>query len=134
MKINLKYYCSLNGRYNRPNGELILKNRRVISNGLETEDSVKPRKFFYDETDMNIMLEKDNRKSLIRINGIITESDYSSTQREYFVQLTQIQRQKLQWMFRRHWLQQTSNFVHLMVALFLFLILVVTIDFLTGHL
>ncbi|MFN8153114.1 MAG: hypothetical protein U0Y08_02350 [Bacteroidia bacterium] len=134
MKLNLKYYCTANGRYSRPEGELILKNRRVISNGIDVDTDGKPRKFFFDETDMNIMFESDVRKSKIHINGIITESEYSSSQREYLVQLSWMQRQKLNWMFRRHWLQQPTNFFHLMVVVFLFIILIVTIDFLTGHL
>lgn len=133
MKINLKYYYASNGNYNRPEGELILKNRRVVSNGMD-EFTDKPRKFFFDETDMNIQLVEVNRKSKVKVNGIITESDYSNTQREYLVQLSWMQRQKMLWMFKRHWLQQKSNFIHLLIVLFLFLIFLVTIDFLTGAL
>ena len=133
MKINLKYYYASNGSYNRPEGELILKNRRVVSNGID-EFTERPRKFFFDETEMNIQLVNENRKLKVRVNGIITESDYSNTQREYFVQLSWLQRQKLLWMFKRHWLQQGTNFVHLLVALFLFIAIVLTIDFITGHL
>ncbi len=133
MKINLKYYYAANGNYNKPEAELILKNRRVISNGLE-EFSDKPRKFFFDETDMNIQLLEVDRKSRVKVNGIITESDYSNTQREYLVQLSWFQRQKMLWMFRRHWLQQKSNFIHLIIVVFLILIMMVTIDFITGQL
>ena len=116
MKIKTKYYYAEKGGYQTSNQYMILKDRYIIGleNQLNSTENGKP--FYYDDTNYAINYGGENYKRTIVINKLITESQYTTKQREYLTRLTWFQQQKLLWMFKRHWLQQPGNMVHLLIA------------------
>lgn len=92
----------------------MLKNRQIVHLGkLPLEEKARP--FYYDDTFYTITYEDKQRKGLVDANKIITEAIYRTSQLEYLVKLNWVQQQKLLWMFRRHWLQQPGNVIHIAV-------------------
>lgn len=132
MKIKRNFFTSSKGKFLESNGELVVKGRKISFRGEKGEFS-NPKSFYFDKTDISISYEVNDRKQMARVNGIITESEYGSNQREYLVQLNFLQRQKLLWMFHRHWLQRPSNIVHLVILGILLGILIFSVRFLTDN-
>lgn len=132
MKIKRNFFTSSKGKFQESKGELMVRGRK-ISFREEKGDFSTPKSFYFDKTDISISYEANERKQRTRVNGIITESEYGSNQREYLVKLNFIQRQQLLWMFQRHWLQRPSNILHLVMLGILLGILVLSVRFLTDN-
>jgi hypothetical protein len=114
MKIRTRFYYHNKGRYFDYGGWMVIHNRMLTSLGsLPVEEQ--GRSFYYDDTFYTITYEHKEQKGVLDANRIITESSYKTTQLEYLVKLNWVQQQKLRWMFRRHWLQQPGNMVHLFI-------------------
>lgn len=132
MKIKRNFFTSSKGKFLESKGELVVKGRKISFRG-EKGDFSPPKSFYFDKTDISISYEVNDRKQMAKVNGIITESEYGSNQREYLVQLNFLQRQKLLWMFNRHWLQRPSNIVHLLILGILLGILIFSVRFITDN-
>ena len=114
MTIKTRFYYHDKGNYFVYGGWLVMKKRQLVKLGnipIETEG----RPFFYDDTFYTIAYEHKSRKGAVNTNRIITEAAYTTSQREYLIKLNWFQQQKLLWMFRRQWLQQPGNMVHLII-------------------
>lgn len=116
MKIKTKYYFAEKGRYQGGNGYMILKDRQIINPADEPGGAKNARPFYYDDTNYAIVYGPEERKRKVVINRLITEADYTIKQQEYLARLTWLQKQKLLWMFKRHWLQQPGTMMHLLIA------------------
>ena len=132
MRIKRNFFTSSKGKFLESKGELVVKGRK-ISFREDKGDFSAPKSFYFDKTDINISYEVNDRKLMARVNGIITESEYGNNQREYLVQLNFLQRQKLLWMFQRHWLQRPSNILHLVILGMLLGILILSVQYLTHN-
>ncbi|MEP7265144.1 MAG: hypothetical protein ABI772_11630 [Bacteroidota bacterium] len=114
MKIRTHFYYYNKGKHFVYGGTMVMQNRQLISLGeLPVEPEGRP--FYYDDTYHTFTYEHQDKKASLDANRIITESSYKTTQLEYLVKLNWIQQQKLLWMFRRHWMQQPGNMVHLVI-------------------
>lgn len=116
MKIKTKYYYAEKGVYQGSGHPMVLKNRQIISLGNPSSKEDQQRPFYYDDTNYAITYDGNERKQKVVINRLITEADYTTKQQEYLARLSWIQRQKLQWMFRRHWLQEPGIMFHLFIV------------------
>ncbi len=116
MKIKTKFYYLDKGKYFECGGQLVLDGKQIKKLGKLPIEEV-GRSFYYDDTHFEITCERENKRFKRDINRIITESSYKTTQREYLTRLTWLQQQKLLWMFKRHWLQQPGNIVHLFISI-----------------
>lgn len=115
MRIKTKYYYHESGKYFKPGGELIVKERKILNN--RNEEITPPAKaFYYDDTEVVINLKLEKKRVKVNVNRIFTESDYGNQQREYLVNLNWLQQQKLLLMFNRHWIQQPGNAKHLILV------------------
>ena len=127
MKIKTKFYYHNDGKYFEKGGTLVLQKRHITKLGklpLEKEG----RSFYYDDTVFNITCEENERRYKVDINRIITEASYNKSQKEYLVRLNWFQKQKLVWMYKRHWLQQPGNVVHLFIF-----VLIISMAFIGFH-
>ena len=123
MRIRTRFYYQNKGGNYVYGGWMLLKNRQITQLGkLPLED--RGRRFYFDETYHTIHYSGRLKKGSVDANIIITEEDYRTSQAEYFVRLDYLQQQKLLWMFRRHWLQQPGNVVHIAI-----LFLIITLAF-----
>jgi hypothetical protein len=130
MKIRARFYYHNKGKFFDYGGYMVLTNRSIERLGsIPIEDEGRP--FYYDDTSFSITCENKNKKYLIEINRIITESSYKTTQKEYLIKLNWLQKQKLIWMFRRHWLQQPGNVIHLVVAMLIISMAFLGFEFIT---
>ncbi len=99
-------------------GFLILKDKLIVSSGNVVSGKGKP--FYFDRVNHAISYEHDNHKGVFEANTIITESSYTTDQKEFITRLNWFQMQKLRWMFRRHWLQNPSNVIHIAIICLIF--------------
>ncbi len=116
MKIKTKYYFAEKGRYQSGVNYMILKDRQIIDPSNEPGGIKNTRPFYYDDTNYAIVYGAEEKKQKVVINRLITEADYTINQQEYLARLTWLQKQKLLWMFRRHWLQQPGIMMHLFIV------------------
>ncbi len=128
MKIKTKFYYLDKGKYFEYGGQLVLDGKQIKKLGkLPIEEA--GRSFYFDDTHFEITCEKENKRFKRVINRIITESSYKTSQREYLARLTWLQQQKLLWMFKRHWLQQPGNIVHLFITILIISVAFVSFKF-----
>ena len=114
MRIKTRFYYHGKGKYFEYGGWMVINNRSLVHLGnlpIEAEG----RSIYFDDTFHTLTYEQNNKKETLDANIIITESSYKATQSEYMVKLSWMQQQKLKWMFRRHWLQQPGNMIHLVI-------------------
>ena len=133
MKIKTKYYFAEKGVYQGSEEQMILEDRQIISLGNHAENGEQKRPFYYDDTEYAITYELSDKKQTIVINKLITEANYTINQREYLAKLTWLQRQKLLWMFKRHWLQQPGNVLHLFIVGLMLTIAYIGFEVLNGR-
>lgn len=109
---------------------MVLRKRYILKLGemLSPEDR---KQFYYDDSNFNITCENETRNYKVDINTVITESIYNTSQKEYFLCLNGIQKQKLRWMFKRHWIQQTKNKWQLLIFLVFLAIAVLGVWYIT---
>jgi hypothetical protein len=114
MRIKTRFYYHNKGKYFVYGGWMTMKGRHITNLG---NMPVEPggRSFYYDDTFYTIIFEHNDKVANLDANLIITEASYKTTQLEYLVKLSWFQQQKLRWMFKRHWLQQPGNMVHLVI-------------------
>lgn len=128
MKIKTKFYYLDKGKYFDYGGQLVLDGKQIKKLGnLPIEEE--GRSFYFDDTHFEITCERENKRFKRVINRIITESSYKTTQREYLARLTWLQQQKLLWIFKRHWLQQPGNIVHLFITILIISVAFVSFKF-----
>ena len=114
MRIKTRFYYHNKGNYFVYGGWMVLKDRQIVH--LDKLPLVeKARPFYYDDTFYTITYESKEKKRVLDANTIITEAVYRTSQLEYLVKLNWVQRQKLLWMFRSHWLQQPGNVIHIAI-------------------
>ena len=113
MKIKIKYYYPDKGKFKSSDDQLILMNRHIFSKEYALDEG-KP--FYYDDTYYDLTFEAREKKHRVVINRLITEANYTTKQKEYLTRLSWLQKQKLLWMFKRHWLQQPGNMLHLIIV------------------
>ncbi len=124
MKIKTKYYFAEEGKYRSGGDFMILQDRQILNPLNEPGGTRNSRPFYYDDTDYTIYHGDDDTREKVVINRLITDANYTIHQREYLTRLCWIQKQKLLWMFRRHWLQHSNIKLH-----FFILSLIVVIAF-----
>jgi hypothetical protein len=114
MQIRTRFYYHNKGRYFEYGGLMTIRNRIMVRLGdLPVEEG--GRAFYFDDTFHTLTYQHQDKTATVDANCIITESRYKKDQNEYLVRLNWIQQQKLKWMFRRHWMQQPGNMVHLFI-------------------
>ena len=116
MKIKTRYFYAEKGKYHCGDDYMVLKNRQIISPLSKADEPKNTRPFYYDDTTYDIVYGSEEKKQKIEINRLITEAHYTTKQQEYLARLTWLQRQKLLWMFKRHWLQRPGNMIHLLIV------------------
>ena len=133
MKIKTKYYYPEKGGFQGSEDYMILKDRHIISlrNTRAKDEEVRP--FYYDDTHYAIAYGLQEKKQKIVINRLITEAHYTTKQKEYLTRLTWMQQQKLLWMFKRHWLQQPGNMVHLLIVGIMITLALVGYEVINNH-
>lgn len=115
MSIKVIYYHHTNGVGFQKGEELTIKNKKIYLNS-ERSSSFKQFGFFYDDTSMQINTKQSNNKlKKVQINRILTENVYHFGQNQYLVHMNWLQRQKLLWMFQRHWLQKSHNTIQIII-------------------
>ncbi len=117
MKVKTKYYYTCDDKSYRCGGKLLLKDGKVLIKSDEQNKHLK--NFYFGGVNMMINYSTERGKSLTKVNHIITESSYGKNQKEYLVNLTWIQKQKVLWMFGQQWLQQPGNGIQLLVIIIL---------------
>jgi len=115
MSIKVRYYYHDGGEHFKEGEVLTIRNHKIF---LNTESKERPEhfEFFYDDTSMQIKTAR--RKGEVKrviINRILTENKYRFGQNQYLVHMNWYQKQKLIWMFDRHWLQQPHNSIQLII-------------------
>ncbi len=128
MKIKTKFYYLDKGKYFEYGGQLVLDGKQIKKLGTLPIEEI-GRSFYFDDTHFEITCERENKRFKRVINRIITESSYKTTQREYLARLTWLQQQKLLWIFKRHWLQQPGNIVHLFITILIISVAFVSFKF-----
>jgi hypothetical protein len=114
MAIKVRYHYHDGGDCFKQGEVLTIKNRKIYA-GTENNSEVKPFGFFYDDTSMVIKSKLKDDIKKVQINRILTENAYRFGQNQYLIHMNWIQRQKLLWMFQRHWLQQSGNAKQLLI-------------------
>ena len=116
MKITTKYYYHNKGKFFECGGEMTLKKRHIVQLGKFLSEEER-KQFYFDESLFNITCENEGQNYMVDINTIVIESIYNTSQKEYFIRLNGVQKQKLKWMFKRHWFQQSENKSQLLIFL-----------------
>jgi hypothetical protein len=127
MRIRTRYYFHNKGKYYLFGGYMVIKDRQITR--LGDTDLTPGKSFYFDRTVHLITFEHNNRKGIVDANTIITESSYQAAQREFIVKLNWAQQQKISWMFKRHWLQRSTNIVHLAILFVLVTLAFMGIEF-----
>ncbi len=113
MKIKTNYYYRSKDGVLRDGGMIEFNRYRIIS--AEGRD-IPENGIVYYSTSANDILKVDkgdNNQVSVKINRIITEKEYTSSQMEYYIWLNWVNLQKFKWINKRHILQQKEMRVHL---------------------
>lgn len=133
MKIKTKYYFPEKGKYQVADQYMILRDRHIVGLGNHADQKESKKQFYYDDTNYSIIYGPEEKKYKVVINRLITEADYTTTQKEYLTRLTWLQKQKLLWMFRRHWLQQPGTMMHLLIVSLMLTLALVGYEMINNH-
>lgn len=129
MSIEFRIYrTGRDGFYESP-GKMILSDKKAY---FPFEDSgEEPEEFNYSPVQTWIDIVSPDRKKVRHpVNFLFTEQHYRVGQREMFAHLGFIQRQKLKWMYRDHWLQRQGNMVHFFIIILIISILLICVSYL----
>ena len=115
MSITLKYYKpNSEGFYESPGKMVITKRKAYFPD--EGQSSSELSAYIYTPVSSWIVIPQSNRKPIRRqVNFTFNEQEYKVGQKEVVSRLNWIQKQKLKWMYRDHWLQQRGNWFHVVL-------------------
>ena len=113
MQIKTNYYYRSKEGVLKEGGQMVFNRYRILA---AEGKSLPENGIVYYSTSANDILkvEKgDNNQVPVKINRIITEKEYTSSQMEYYIWLNWVNLQKFKWINKRHILQQKETRVHL---------------------
>ena len=123
MKIKTNYYYRSKDGVLRDGGMIEFNRYRIIS--AEGRDIPENGIVYYSTSADDILkVDKgDNNQVSVKINRIITEKEYTSSQMEYYIWLNWVNLQKFKWINKRHILQKKETRVHLgLIILFIYFV------------
>jgi hypothetical protein len=133
MNIKTKYYYHNKGKFFEFGGYMVLEERTIKQLGEQVFEG-KGKSFYSNESKFDITCQNNDQNYKVDINAVITEASYNTSQKEYFVKLTWLQKQQLKWMFKRHWIQQPENKKHVFLFLVFIALALVVLYFFTNKL